>query len=182
MQKFLIFALITLAALLGISYIDSKMKAEQIARLNTELNAAKRAANETAAALATAQEAYNATLNALEAKADREREARENVAAALDETLAKINNSSETLETALKAFNELNERLFKGAAQRVKPAPATAQNSTPAPASQNPAPKFDPTALPKTSANSNLNYKNVVISEDPREVERLFNNRRAAEF
>ena len=181
MQKFLIFALIALAALLGISYIDSKMKAEQLARLNTELNVAKRAANETAAALESAQKAYNATLNALEAKADREREARENVAAALDETLAKINNSSETLETALKAFNELNERLFKGAAQRVKPAPATAQNTTPTPR-QNPAPKFDPSALPKSSANSNLNYKNVVISEDPREVERLFNNRRAAEF
>ena len=181
MQKFLIFALIALAALLGISYIDSKMKAEQIARLNTELNVAKRAANETAAALESAQKAYNTTLNALEAKADREREARENVAAALDETLAKINNSSETLETALKAFNELNERLFKGAAQRVKPAPATAQNTTPAPR-QNPAPKFDPSALPKSSANSNLTYKNVVISEDPREVERLFNNRRAAEF
>lgn len=180
MQKFLIFALIALAALLGISYIDSKMKAEQIARLNTELNAAKRAANETAAALATAQEAYNATLNALEAKAERERTARENVAAALDETLAKINNSSETLETALKAFNELNERLFKGAAQKVKSSPSAAQNQTPAPA--HPAPKFSPAALPKSSGNSNLDYKNVVISEDPREVERLFNNRRAAEF
>lgn len=181
MNKFLFVIIIALAAFGGISYIDSKMKADQIAALKTDLNAAARANADLNATLNTAEAAYNATIAALNARAERERAAREQTAAILDETLAKLNASGETLDNVLAAFNEINARLYSQSKPRA--ATRSAANATPAretareTAPQN-QPRINPAALPASYGNTGeTSWRDISISEDPNEVVKLFQNK-----